>query len=253
MICYKKNYYVFNMKIAIIFWGLARSLNYTIESINKNILNVLKENDIEYDIYFHTYFLNNIYNNPRSNEKNIKLDNNLYKLLKPKYFIKDNQEKVIKDLDIKQYYPKKSPFFKDDKFLTFKNYILALNSLKRISKLAIEINKSENYDYVIYMRPDVLFTKKFDIKWFDLCKEKIILTPSFHKWGGLNDRFSIGKPEIIKLYGYRFNYLEKRMMLISERLLKFVVEKDKYKNIDIEFVFKRIRADGKMDVKDVKL
>ena len=37
------------MKIAILFWGLTRSLKYTIKSIKINVFNVLQENNIDYD------------------------------------------------------------------------------------------------------------------------------------------------------------------------------------------------------------
>ena len=38
------------MKIALCFWGLTRSLKYTIESIKKNILQPLDDGNIEYRI-----------------------------------------------------------------------------------------------------------------------------------------------------------------------------------------------------------
>ena len=45
------------MKVCICFFGLTRSLRYTIDSINKNILKILEDNNIKYDIYLHTYDL----------------------------------------------------------------------------------------------------------------------------------------------------------------------------------------------------
>ena len=71
------------MKIALAFWGLTRSLKYTIESINEKILNILKKHNIEYKIFMHTWTVNSVYNNTRSKEANIKLDNEEYKLLSP--------------------------------------------------------------------------------------------------------------------------------------------------------------------------
>jgi len=58
------------MKVAIGFFGITRSLKYSIESINKNIFDVFKENNIEYDIFIHTYFLKS-YDNKRANEKKL--------------------------------------------------------------------------------------------------------------------------------------------------------------------------------------
>ena len=74
------------MKIAIGFFGLTRSLTYTIYSIRNNIYNVLNAHNIEYDVFLHTYRLNS-YNNRRTNEKitnqrDIEILNNEYKLLK---------------------------------------------------------------------------------------------------------------------------------------------------------------------------
>ena len=75
------------MKIALLFWGLTRSLKFSIKTIEERILNILLKNNIEYDIYMHTYKINNLYSNKRANEKNIKLNFSEYKLLNPKYFI----------------------------------------------------------------------------------------------------------------------------------------------------------------------
>ena len=73
-------------KICICFFGLTRSLKYTHPSINEHILKILILNNYYFDIYLHTYDLDKLTNN-RSNEKNIKLDFNEYKLLNPDYFM----------------------------------------------------------------------------------------------------------------------------------------------------------------------
>ena len=69
------------MKVALCFWGLTRSLKYTIESIKQNIFQPLDDGHIEYKIFVHTFFFNSIYNNPRANERNITLDFDEYSLL----------------------------------------------------------------------------------------------------------------------------------------------------------------------------
>jgi hypothetical protein len=55
------------MKIALCFWGITRSLKYTIDSIKEKIFNILKSNNIEYTIFMHTYRLNS-YKNTRTCE-----------------------------------------------------------------------------------------------------------------------------------------------------------------------------------------
>ena len=87
------------MKVALCFWGLTRSLKYTIYSIKKYILNVLKIHNIEYKIFLHTFVFNSSYYNPRAEEYDIQLDFNEYTLLEPDYLQIDNQD-VIKDDNI---------------------------------------------------------------------------------------------------------------------------------------------------------
>ena len=86
------------MKIAIGFFGITRSLKYTIKSINNNIFDILKSNNIDYDTYIHSYILSS-YSNIRSRESiedGTTVDNEEYKLLNPQYFIQDKQDEIKK-------------------------------------------------------------------------------------------------------------------------------------------------------------
>ena len=76
------------MKIALCFWGLTRSLKYTIKSIREHILNVLQKSNedtsnepIEYTIFLHTYQFKSTYYNPRAKEVGVNLNFNEYKLI----------------------------------------------------------------------------------------------------------------------------------------------------------------------------
>ena len=58
-----------SIKVALSFFGITRSLKYTIDSINKQILNVFKDENIKFDIFLHTYTIKNSYVNKRTKEK----------------------------------------------------------------------------------------------------------------------------------------------------------------------------------------
>ena len=75
------------MKIAICFWGLTRSLKYTIDSLNENLFLQLDENNIKYHKFIHTFYFEGLYNNKHGAEKDIKLDFDEYKLLKSIFLI----------------------------------------------------------------------------------------------------------------------------------------------------------------------
>ena len=83
------------MKIALCFWGLTRSLKYTIDSIKKNILQPLDDGNIEYKIFVHSFSFNSIYNNPRAEERNITLDFDEYILLNPDFVEIEDQTPMV--------------------------------------------------------------------------------------------------------------------------------------------------------------
>ena len=56
----------------------------------------------------------------------------------------------------------------------------------------IETNIDE-YDYILFMRPDCLYIDKLDIEYFKLVNDKSIVTPNYQRFGRykINDRFAI--------------------------------------------------------------
>lgn len=240
------------MRVGLLFYGIARSLRYTIDSIRENIYNVLSDANIDYDIFFHTYKVDGMYTNIRANEKNIKLDNNEYKLLNAKYLIIDNQSDELKRLNVNQYYPRIDPW--KNKYASFRNYVLALNSRMKVYNLAESTN---NYDILIYLRPDVRYQTKLDIEWlkyiFSNNYLRTILTPSFHEYGGYNDRFAICNMKTGKIYSNVFNYLKLKKCCNSESLLKYCLNDNNIDSKKIKFIFLRIRADGKVAKNDTMI
>jgi len=55
--------YMENKRVAILFFGLSKTLERTIDSIKQNLLTSLDENSISYDIFIHTYKIFGSYNN----------------------------------------------------------------------------------------------------------------------------------------------------------------------------------------------
>ena len=239
------------MKVCICFFGLTRSLRYTIDSINKNIFKILEDNNIKYDIYLHTYNLE-VLTNKRSNEFNCMLDTEEYKLLNAKEFIIDSQDEFDKNFDYNSV--KKFGDYWGDNFSSLKNLIRQLNSLKKVFSL-IE-NKNNEYDSFIFIRPDLKIISKIDIgNILETKNENVIATCNFSKWRGLNDRVAIGSYNSIKKYANRidniYEYMNENGKLHAEKLLKFVMEKFKIKNIDLNLYFIRIRANNDIEKKDL--
>ena len=56
------------MKVAVGFFGITRSLKFTLNSILKNVIRPLEELGYDYKIFLHTYELNN-YKNIRTKKR----------------------------------------------------------------------------------------------------------------------------------------------------------------------------------------
>jgi len=247
-------------KIALCFYGLNRSLELTYHSINERILTQLKNNNIEYDIYFYTFKLNNKINEwtkviDKENENNNLI---VEKFIKPKFNYCENDDEhrknaikyfnnyVKKQKSImkmeKRNKPKKlkklkklnkvknSEYYVVSSYLKYTNIKLLLNKIKHINQ----------YSQVILTRPDLYFLTDFNIDMLNKCNSKTVVIPDFHHWGGVNDRFIIGTCEnLIKINDYCFNIKEINPHLKLKKSLGIL----KLNSIFINFYFVRIRPD----------
>lgn len=258
------------MKIAIGFFGITRSLKYTINSIEINLLNVLHDNNIDYDIYLHTYSVNfKTYINKRTGEgvnenilNNNSIDNEEYKLLNPKYFQIDELDVIKEQLNLPEYRSNIDPY--GNNYSSVDNIILG-NYSKYILTNLIEKNDNE-YDYVIFMRPDCEYLHKFNIKnYFNSINDKTIVIPNFaifarkgvidmkHK---INDRLCIANMKSYKIYGKTFTKLlelSKINVLHSETIIALILKNENIKNIKKPIHFIRVRYDGHVAKQDKPL
>ena len=250
-------------KIALVFYGLLRSIQYTLPNLQKQVFGPIIDSGYEYDIYCHNYTFpaNHKYNNSRAREYNIDLDPVAYKLLNPKYYISDNQLEVMEQLNLESYRTHGDPWPKTG-FKTLDNYLLAMYSRKKITKLLAQNMATDPashiYSAVIFLRSDVLFEKPLPIsKLVTLLTEQestntqkqACLIPNFHHWlGGLNDRMFISKPSLALEYGCAFDKLltiSKERKLHSEQINKYLIlEVYNSTPILVPIFFARVRANG---------
>ncbi len=235
------------MRVALCFWGLCRSTDLTIQSIQDCIFKPLKDAGIEYTVYIHTYAIYRKYTNLRAQETPMFLKNTLWKLLEPCISKIENQDTIDPLLEFDRYKKHGNPW--GDKtgepWETFHNHIRALWSLKEVTRLWE--TSGVTYDRIIYLRPDVYFQTPLDVKWLYECKENEVLIPNFRIYYQSNDRFAIGHPTSMKYYGLR--YLEAytyslESSLHSEKYLTHILKKNNIQIKQIPIFFSRIRANG---------
>ena len=233
------------MKVALCFWGLTRSLKHTIQSIRKHILQPLQEAQIEYTIFMHTYTMSTKYHNPRAGEINMNLDFNEYQLLNPDYIQIDDQDEIKTKIQIEKYHSLPDPW--DTNYISLDNLICAMYSKKQLGFMVKNCN--EQFDYIVYLRPDVRFLNNLDVRYFNLTHKNIICTPNFHLFPRLNDRFAIIKPCNLNKYSKMFNEMYEYSRLFplhSERFqYNIMTQSFKWKIIYIPIHFNRVRINGR--------
>jgi len=228
-------------RVAILFFGLTRNLEKTINIIKKNLLTPLNENNYEYDIFIHTYKIHGPYYNMWSGESVTNyINEDIEKILKPKYYIFDDQGEIINTIDFNEYYTKLGNWTGMTPELTtilIKNMCLALYSKKQITLLFEQYK--DNYDYAIITRPDMQIDSKLDINYFNELNNTNIIIPQKEWYTGCNDRLCIGKPNTIIYCGKLFDELKeysRRKSIISERFFK-----DKLDERSINIIAKNIQ------------
>lgn len=220
------------MKVAVIFFGLTRTLEKTIDSLKTNLFTPLEEASISYDIFIHTYKINGPYRNAWSGENTDDYYNeDVEKLLNPKYFLSDEQETIEKGIDFNEYYKKLGSWSKQlspelTRYL-IKNMCLALYSKKQITMLFDK--HIDDYDYAMVVRPDTKLHNKIDVSYFNELDENNIIIPEKDQWSGCNDRICLGKPNVVSYYGKLFDdlkeYSENKSIISEVYLLDKLNEK----------------------------
>jgi hypothetical protein len=235
------------LKIAIIFYGILRSLTRTIDSIEANVIAPSKASG---DVKTYGHFFNLKYlNNPRSNEIH-QLNQLDAKLLKLDLEIFEEPNNCLNDWDFEGLCQYGDAW--DDQFKSLSNLVHQLHSINVVTKEVL----SDEMDIAIFCRPDLFYHDSF------LSVLQAVVTRRFNtniayipfwQWhGGFNDRFSICVGEkAIRSYGCRIENLIQYMNslkrpLHSESFLKYSLVSNK---IDIGLMrarASRVRVHGEI-------
>ena len=224
------------MKIAICYHGLLRGLKTTAKSHNINIYDVLDDNNIDYDIFLHTWIIDDETLYDTTCKHAIASDINNLKLLNCMKTQVDNQGDFLKNLNFSQYFyeqewtgtPPRTNNQKGEWIpQLLKNHLCALESLKRVYKL-IEDSKI-NYDYILCIRPDGLLNNKIDINFFKDLSENEIAVPNNEKYNGYCDQLAIGKVEYMKYYMMRIDeapeFRKTKYRIDAESYCRYIIDK----------------------------
>lgn len=216
-----------NKKIAILFHGMAgRSLNYTWEKIQENLIDVLLDNDYNVDIFMHTWLsrTGKFIKFEEGTEYSVDVDNKIYNLIPCKKYLAEYQE------DIGDITYRSNGITKDKFYNTFIYTMRLYKTIDQVTKLMEE--EEINYDAVFIMRMDLYFPKKLDITEVeDVIRNKNLFYNQLIDWYprnssraadnnttvrssnvfGIGDSYILSSMKIAHKWGRRFSYMEELM------------------------------------------
>jgi hypothetical protein len=240
--------------VAVCFFGQVKQFDHVASSIQKHIFNLLESENFAIEIYAHTYNQTS-FTNPRNRENNTSIDPTSL----GKYFsvnVSYNVSVIFDDLaaadssfDLKQLLKYGDPW-PENPIISARNMVRQLYSLRRVSQLWAPY--AHRYKYCIYLRPDLHFTADLDMnRTRPRLDNGTISTPDFAQFGGLNDRFAIGTPAVMQIYGSRADQLLDYVLRLkrkphAEAFLLHAMRSRGIRNIDSSVRFKRMRAGGSL-------
>lgn len=238
------------MKLAICFWGLCRSTEYTIHRLESHLFRILQNAGVQYTIFLHALTLSHPYTNIRANEHQVILNEHSWKLLHPDVYSIEDQKSVDRQLNLLQYHKQRDPWQSEGitgyiPYSCVDNCIRSLYSLSNVTELWLTCG--EQFDAVMYIRPDVRLLTPFCLEWLETLQPNQLYCPNFHLIEGWNDRFALGLPQTMKLWGNRFQHalhFSQRFPFHSERFLAYTMKHYGIVPKYIPFLFWRIRAGG---------
>lgn len=237
-------------KIAICYYGLTRSTRFVYESHFLNLFDSLKDINIDYKIFIHTWKVESHMNRVWGDVIDMPPDYEEYKLLQPHYYKIDEQKLFTEQINFSDYFNRELyERYGGDTHYEWRpelimNSLCSLESQKRVYEMVKE--SGEEFDFIMFVRPDVMFTNKFDATILNTDFDVII--PGYDHWEGYNALFAILQFNKSSPYAYRINeiidFRKNHGRVVAEKYLKFIIDKYYSKLHFVNFQMKIIRPNG---------
>ncbi|MDG2409676.1 MAG: hypothetical protein P8M53_11760 [Pirellulales bacterium] len=177
------------MKTAVCFTGQCRSLEFTHESIKKNLLGSLKN----YDVFMY------VSENESAHKATQYMD-------ATKVIVEPDPELDLSGINHQQT-PERGGI---------NGYMQMLYAMKKCNEMRKDYEEDNNfkYDRIIRSRLDVRYFDKMpeDFETYDI--DNFLYTPDFHCWSvvqgaGHNDRFAVGNSTLMDIYLSEYDFIKK--------------------------------------------
>ncbi len=237
-------------KIAIGFFGVTRSLAFTLPSIAENVVGPARELG-DARVFAHLYKQDRIVNE-RSGENNA-VDAEEYRLLGCDELVLEEPGHCLDGARYEWILSHGDAFNDHGKSLS--NLIHQLHSLHVLGTMIGRWNP----DIVLLVRPDLRYHDSFAsaIRSHIDRPSTILTLPNWQWYSGYNDRFAVCNPQGCRLYTTRIEMIpqylrQKKNPLHSEELLKFCLMENRIEPKRMSVRGSRVRSNGQMVAENFK-
>ena len=216
-------------RIAICYFGKTRATRFIFKSHQKHLFELLKKVNIEYDIFMHNWKTND--NLIQRDSLKVPDDYLEYTLLDPTCYRIDKQDDYLNSLTWTDYCDEEAFKIHGDSKYTWvpkliKNNVCAQESLRRVTDMCTRYGK--HYDYVLYIRPDLLLESDFNCKLFDQVTDTSIHILAYGGHSGYNDKMALTAYSSCEHYGNRITkyvaYKKEFLRVPAEVFCKYCVD-----------------------------
>lgn len=228
--------------IAVCFFGITRSLRYTLPSITANVLDPLRRlGDVR--VYAH-FFEQAEIDNPRSGEKGA-LDATEYRLLQADRLMLERPDTL--EPGWLETIAAHGDFWKDGN-RSLRNLLHQLHSLDMVTGMALE----DGMEICVFCRPDLHYHDSLApaVKRAIAAPDALVQLPCWQSWFAMNDRFAVVKgARAIAAYGQRGRLAvelcqTRNEALHAESLVKYAMIRAGIRVRQIPARASRVRFDG---------
>lgn len=241
-------------RVAVVFFGLPRSLPFTLPSIKRHVFSALLRNHIAFDVFSFTLDAATVFNHNTGYEAAKTDGTEIFQLHPCRFSIADQDSVQTREYELfmkaREISDTHSYDIFKDSHNSIKNLLGAYFTQAQSIKLISEYSERNNisFDAVLAIRPDTAIIKDIDlIDNIDEIKQNpnSIFIPNFAFFGGYCDRAAYGSYEVMKKYLNRGKlFRDSKWDKNGESFLKHFIEVEGlgYKPSLMRVI--RIRADG---------
>lgn len=192
------------MKVAVCVGGFLRSMSDCWPSVESGLLAPLRNHQAECDIHLALSFSRERVENPRSGESGFAEHRVPTEVEATSTSLTEQSlidEAIALELTAAQ---RQGNAWPDDP-----SGVALLNALRFlfvIKELSLKIRR-RNYDLVVFIRPDLELMEAIDVVAYGIEFPRSVCVPSWHSFGGFNDRFAIGDAISMNVYLSRWDQL----------------------------------------------